>query len=251
VFLLAATARRLGLPPGHSAELAVVLLLLYPRIFYLLERAWTEPFLSFAIAFCAWAVAGQTAFLIPIGLALVMASKQYGLLWVPSLLAARVVRGRDVLIGAVIAFLTALPFIVWDYREFWFDTVLFQFYQPFRHDALSISSLVAQATGWQVPSSFGFAAALATIALSFWCRRSGLATAAFSGAAVLLAFFLFNKQAFFNYYWLTSVLLILAAISSAAESVRGAGTDRSLTRERTIDETNAAASSSGIQKNEA
>jgi hypothetical protein len=56
----------------------------------------------------------------------------------------------------------------------------------------------------------GFLAAAAVVALLLWRAVPTLAHAALGGAALFLAFFVFNKQAFTNYYWFIGVLLCTA-----------------------------------------
>ena len=76
-----------------------------------------------------------------------------------------------------------------------------QFHQPFRPDALSLLSWWANQGHEQPPVLISFVAAAAASALALW--RLPRTPAGF-GAAVgmtLCAFFVFNKQAFCNYYF--------------------------------------------------
>jgi uncharacterized membrane protein len=216
--LLVATGRRLGLPAGHHAELAAVILLYHPCGGHVLANGWTEPFLALAVAACAWAVAGRRKVVSGLALGAVLAVKQYGLLWVPSLWAAGQLRLRELIIGGLAAAAVTLPFVLWDPHAWWQGVVVFQIEQPYRTDALSVLAAVASSTGVQLPAALGFLAAAWVVGLILWRGGPTLAHAALSGAAVFLAFFVFNKQAFLNYYWFVSVLLLLAVVASAGEA---------------------------------
>ena len=50
-----------------------------------------------------------------------------------------------------------------------------------------------------------------------------VAVAVFVLAAVFLAFFVFNKQAFLNYYWLVGSLIVLAIVPAIADEVARRG----------------------------
>ena len=52
--LLLATIRRLGLKPGHPAELAVWIFLCHPTGLLVLEWSWTEPLLALSLTGTVW-----------------------------------------------------------------------------------------------------------------------------------------------------------------------------------------------------
>jgi hypothetical protein len=212
--LLVVRGRRLGLPAGHPAELPAVVLLCHPCAFFLLEQAWTEPLLALAISACAWTLAGRRRAGFGLALAMLLSVKQYALLWLPCLGADKLLRPRDLLVALGGSALVALPFVVWDWQALWYGVVTMQFLQPFREDALSVPAAVFALTGWRLSSLAGFLAAAGAAALVVWRSVPTLAHAALAGAAVFLAFFLFNKQAFLNYYWFTQALLCLAVSAS-------------------------------------
>lgn len=216
---IVATGRRLGLPPGHPAELAAVSLLCHPRGLLVLEAAWTEPFLALAAAASIWAVAGGRRSVFLGALASVVAVKQIGILFVPPMWLAARARGygRLVLGSVVLAALTFLPFILWDREALWRGVIGFHLYSPFREDSLSVLAGVDVLTGYRPPAALGFLAAVVVIGLVVRRSEPGLAQAALGGAAIYLAFFAFNKAAHLNYYWLVETLLVLALVAAVGE----------------------------------
>jgi hypothetical protein len=211
---LVARGRRLGLPPGHPGELVGVALLCHPRGLLVLENAWTEPLMALAVSACAWALAGRRKAGVGAALGGLFSVKQHGVFWLPCLWAGKCLRPRDLVVGVGGAALVVLPFLVWDFPALWRGVVAFHFLQPFRPDALSVPAAVYTLTGWQLAFWSGFLAAAGVGALVVWRAVPTLAHAALGGAALYLAFFLFNKQAFLNYYWFTQALLCTAVSAS-------------------------------------
>lgn len=212
-----ATGRRLGLPAGHPAELGVIALLFHPRGFLLIEQGWNEPFLAFGASACGWALVAGRGPMLWLALAAVLSAKQYGILWAPSLLASGRLLWRDAAGAAAAASLLVIPFLLWDPAAFWRGVFELQLSQPFRADALSMLAWVATATGRELPAAVGFFAALIVAWLVVGRALPTPGNTALGGAAVFLAFFAFNKQAFLNYYWFVESLLALAIIASAGD----------------------------------
>jgi hypothetical protein len=220
--LMVAAARRLGLPRGHFSELGAVALLFHARSFFLLEQAWTEPFVALGAAGCIWALAGQRPDVQATAVGVFLSVKQYGLLWLPALWRpARI--GARTLAGAIALSATiALPFFVWNPHALWRGVVAFQFEQPFRPDSLSALAMFARFSGTVPWQGLGVVAA---VAVALVCairaptdRAGSAAAAALSGAATYLTFFVLEKQAFFNYYWFVCALLAIAITTSARPS---------------------------------
>jgi hypothetical protein len=196
--------------PGIVAKLAAVLLLFTPRMFFILGRAWTEPFTVMLLAGTVFLACRQSRFL-PITFGLLLATKQYMVLAVPisCFLLPPGWKWRDwfnllwqaALVGCVVT----LPPALWDFPAFWKSTVTVQELSPFRWDALSYlvwygfrGHLVTEpftAVFWST------LAAILTLSLSLWRSPRTSAGFALSLGFILLAFFAFNKQAFCNYYF--------------------------------------------------
>jgi hypothetical protein len=194
---------------------------LFPINLYLLDSAWTDPLVSCALAFFFWTLVTKRARLWGWALGLFFSMKQYSVVAVPLLLGQKWASSRRLtaFLGALA--LTALifvPFVLWNVRDLLNDLVLEVWRTPIRTDEMSLSALVFKTTGWAMPGSLSFVAALA---VSAWLVRKapegplGLALGMF---AVYLAFFLFGKQAAPNYYvFLAQVMLLCIGLQGGRE----------------------------------
>jgi hypothetical protein len=217
--------------------LAAAIVLFTPRGFYVLESGWTEPL---SVMLLAGTIVGWMRSLTWTGLmlGLLIASKQYlpaTALLLPLL--ARLPHGfstRDssgaapdeltfestrhglknratikvLTLAVCIAAIVTLPLALWDMRAFVHSTLTLQFNQPYRPDALSLLAWWgSDRPGWVGPFWLCFVALLAAAALSLWRARSFAA----GFALCFFAFFIFNKQAFANYYYLVIGALCCAA----------------------------------------
>ncbi|MFI5297545.1 MAG: hypothetical protein ACHREM_05550 [Polyangiales bacterium] len=206
------------------------LLLIHPRGLFVLEQAWTEPLIAFALIALVALLDGSRWVLGAIALALLFAAKQYSLLIAPLLLAPRLLdearawpRARWLVLGAVGAAVLTVPFMLWHPADALADVVMFQVKQPFREDALALPAAIAVLTGWHAPSVIAPLAAIATLAW-VWRRLPEGAGALPTGAAVVyFAFFLTAKQAFCNYYYFVGALLLAAAVTSKRATVPSGG----------------------------
>jgi hypothetical protein len=216
-FALTATAALLAFAkPSRVATLAAMLLVFSPRFGFLLQMAWTEPFVTVLLAgvvFCAC----RAPRLLPAVLGLFLASKQYLLFVIP---AAwwwwhNPKFGKDTLIklcaSMAVAALVIIPFALWNFKAFVHSAVTLQFHQPFRNDALSFVALLRHLGG---PELSNVSLSLVLVALWLACRRLTKTTSGFC-LAVGFAYFVFlsfNKQAFCNYYFFP-MAAICAAIA--------------------------------------
>jgi len=193
--------------PGRIAALAATLLLLMPRSIYVLDLSWTEPFLvlTFSLVMfcvCRWPQA------LPYALGLYFSTKQYTVLTLP-LLPLLVGGPRHWKSLGIIIFKAALvviainvPFIILNPHEFFRATLVFQFLQPFRWDALSYLVFMRKhLPGIPTPLWISLLPLVVIIPLSL--RRLPSSPAGFAAAVTVvhLLFFAFNKQAFCNYYY--------------------------------------------------
>jgi hypothetical protein len=202
---LAAALMAFGRRRGLGA-IAAALYLTTPRIFFVLEQSWTEPFLVLGVAAVLFAACRHSR-LVPWLFGAFIALKQYLVFALPAaMLLVEWPRDRRQLLtfltrSALFGAAVTLPFVVWGPAAFWTSVVTLQFHQPFRPDALSLLAWWATQGHQQPPVLISFVAAAATSALALW--RLPRTPAGF-GAAVgmtLFSFFVFNKQAFANYYF--------------------------------------------------
>lgn len=206
--------------PGPVAAFAATLFLFTPRVFFVLEQGWTEPFVLLALAATVFAAIRAPKY-VPLIFGLFLASKQYALLACPALalLLPRPFEwkeyGRVLGYSVLVAVAITAPFFLWGIGPFVRSVVTLQFYQPLRTEALSY--LVWFARGEQHwPAWFAFAAAAVGAALALW-RGAHSATGFAAGVALtLIGFFAFNKQAFCNYYF-----LVIGACAVGLAAARG------------------------------
>lgn len=202
--------------PGRFAKLAAALFLMTPRIWFVLGRGWTEPFVVMLLAATMFCCCRRLWKLLPIALGLFLASKQYLALAVPFtfLLLEHPFKFNSIdnwkkwgwllIKSAIVAAIVSLPLALWNWHEFWFSTVSVQKFAPFRWDALSYLVMLGLHNSryitwtWLVP-----VALIPAMLLAF--RKAPRSPTGFglSIGLVFLVFFAFNKQAFCNYYFFT------------------------------------------------
>jgi hypothetical protein len=204
---------------GRVGVLAAAVFLLTPRVLFVLEQGWTEPYAVFLLALTVFA-ALRFPKAMPYALGLLLAVKQYTVLMVPLtlLLLPRPWRLKDAWnllwrAGAVVL-AVSLPLILWDVPAFVRSAITLQFAQPFRTEALSYLAWWARDGSPPLSPSLSLVAALLAIGVSLW--RAPRTPAGFAGAVALTccAFFAFNKQAFCNYYYLVVGSLCVAVAAA-------------------------------------
>lgn len=210
--------------PGRFAILAATLFLFTPKAFFVVILSWTEPLLILGFSLSMFAACRYPR-LLPYALGLFLSTKQYAVLSVPLFLL--LIKGTEnptreflkLLSKAVaVATVLTLPFVLWNFHAFWHSVVEWQFVQPFRADSFSYLVTIANLfNGWQAPVWTSLAFAVLAIVLVL--RRGAHTPAGFATGVtfVFLLFFLFNKQAFSNYYYFV--------IATACWAVATAGVD--------------------------
>jgi hypothetical protein len=214
-----ASGHRLGLD-ARLVDGATLAFLLFPRGSWLTHYGWTEPLLVAIISLFAYVAVrapngtGQTvAFL------LLPALKQYVMAPVLLLLAIKRPRASAVGVAAAIAAASFVPFLIWDWRAT-VAGITVQMVAPVepRLDSISLVALLGRLTGWYASRWLsvivqGLVAGIAYVKL----RRHGLAGVLLASALALLATFLTGWQAFMNYYYFVSEMLLLTAMVCAAQ----------------------------------
>ncbi len=212
---------------GRLGAGAAALLLMTPRGLFVLEQAWTEPFLVCLLAasvFCACRFPRA----LPYVFGLLLAVKQYTVFLVPLVLLLTPLRGRALWgllwrAGAT-ALGVSLPLIVINVPAFIRSVVTLQLDQPFRTDALSYLAWWVSQGNAQPPVWVAFAGVAVAIALALWRAPRTPAGFAASVALVYGVFFALNKQAFSNYYYFVvgALCVALAAHSRTSAPPTGA-----------------------------
>ena len=202
---------------GRSAPLAAALVLSTPRVFFVLEQGWTEPFAICWLGVTVAAAASRSSHR-GLMLGLLCAVKQHMIValafagWLSNRGSSRSERNRLILQAVAAASAITLPFVIWDPAGFWRSVVWLQFQEPMRADSLSLLSLLVHA-GWPVPRAVQTVAPLIAlaVALAISCRSAPRSPSGFALAIgfSFLLMFAFSKKAFCNYYFF--VLAALAA----------------------------------------
>lgn len=219
--LLWAAGRRLQVSE-RFVDAALLTVALYPRGLSMTAYGWTESLLAAVAAlFVFLAVRAPQGTPAAIAFFLLPALKQY----IVAPVALFVVmpprpRIRAVLAGMVVGASTVLPFLIWQWRP----TVAGMVFQM-RHlaqprlDSDSLVALLGLLTGrypsrWLSPLLQCAVAGIAYLRL----RTAGLGGLLLASALSLFVTFLAGWQAFINYYYFVTALLLLAAIVLAKGS---------------------------------
>jgi hypothetical protein len=205
------------------AQLAAVLLLTTPRVFFVLEQGWTEPIAVLLLAATVAAMLRRSSHAAWLG-GLLVATKQYLGLAVPLLWkfgrlepeGAPRFLARAAIAGAIVT----LPFVVWNVRAFVDTVLLLQTKEPFRVDSLSFVSWAAR-EGWG-RGTFVWAIGAALTALAFVLWRAPNTAAGFAASVALstLAMFAMGSKAFCNYYFFV-IGGLCCALGALAAAPRG------------------------------
>ena len=119
----------------------------------------------------------------------------------------------------MLAVAITLPLAVLAPGDFILGVIGFQLRQPFRADALNLGGLIHALAGWEMPAIVGFIA-LAIVLLGA-VRVAPRSPSGFAGilAVSYLAFFLFGRWAFGNYYWFVIACFALAISAARTEVI--------------------------------
>jgi hypothetical protein len=221
---LAAILMAFARPEGFGT-IAAMLFLTTPRIFFVLEQSWTEPFVVLGVATVVFAACRYPR-AVPWLFGALVALKQYLIFAVPAallLMRRPLERGQVMRVlgkAAMVAAALTLPFVAWNPVGFWTSVVTLQLYQPFRGDGLSFLAWWVSLGREQPPALIAFAAMSTAAALAVWRAPKTPAGFAAAIAVIFLTFFAFNKQAFCNYYFFVigALAVALAAYGSPEDA---------------------------------
>jgi hypothetical protein len=178
---------------------------------------WVEPPIMAALALTCLAVRRGWKAPGALGVAFLLASKQYGVAVLPFLLPVwRRLGTTAVAAGVALAGALCVGFFAWAPSGFWNDVVTYIPLQAYRTDSVSLLVVVSEELGrppsWVtsvVPLVVGFVVS-AFVAVRL---RAGATASAASFGLGLLATVLLSKVAFANYFALVQAGLVTAAIA--------------------------------------
>ena len=200
------------------AELLPLLLLYHPRGLFVIEQAWAESLILFFFAVWlllyqrgnrAWA---STAYGYMLGLKAYLFFFLFQWLFVER-------NWRYLLLGIIVAVMTVLPFLLLDWRSFVAEGVLRTLQSGFRADSLTIFGFLAPVLGIEPPKlwSVGVGAVLALMLVLPLRKMPPLRGYLFATTTTTFGMFLFGSQAFCNYYWFVSGMILFLLASGGGD----------------------------------
>ena len=216
VLLVRSAGRRLRVDAA-LVDAITLALIFQPWSTYLVASGYGEPLLVVVVALFVFAIARQprgvgaaTTFL------MLPALKQYVLAPPLMFIADRARRHawRPLLLAVVTAFVTVVPFLLWNWRAT-LDGIVFQVQPaiPFRADSLSLTAAFAAVFGMTPWHWLPETAQIGVGAIAYWTLRdAGAAGLLLASAIAVDASFLFGTQAFANYYAFVTMLLLMASL---------------------------------------
>ncbi len=203
--------RTLEHAPSFAEDAPALFYFLTPKLFFVIEQAWTEPI---SVMFAALAIAAHVRkkpLLAAILFGLLFATKQTMIWVVPIAWFVVGLRPWQAATAFATTGATALPFMLSNFHAMKYALFDFQNLLPPRKDGLTLHTAVADIFGIELPGALGFLLAALACAISARRLRGQRGEFAPAAAFTLLVFFFFNKWAFANYYFLTMGLASLAA----------------------------------------
>ncbi len=199
-------------------ELLALLFLAQPRALFPVEQAWTEPLVGCVFVFFLWlwTLGWKKTAMVAYGY--LVSLKQYWAFPGPLVLILER-RWTRLLLAAVSAVATTVPFLLWDAKTVISEGFLMQLSACFRAGTPTMAAVFHAATGIVPPKLWipvlGFGA---SGGFAWWLKdlepmkRYVLCT-----LGTFFSLFLFGTQAFLNYYMLVGTLMLAAMILSVQE----------------------------------
>jgi hypothetical protein len=201
---------RLGADTRRGAW-AALLFLAFPRGPFVIEQAWTEPFIAGAYALTTLlAVRRPGSRRLAIVYGLLLGLKQYLVYFVLHGLMLERRPGRIALAALAVA-VPMLPFLIAGPKAFLDYAVLFQLNTPFRPDGLTLPAGLYALTGITLGKGLAAGVGLVVALVTGWALRGhGVHGWVLATTLTTFALFLFGSQAFANYYYLSAAMLLVA-----------------------------------------
>jgi hypothetical protein len=209
--------------PGKLSAAIATLFLFTPRVFFVLEQGWTDPFLVLLASGTVFAAIRRPAW-VPWLFGLLVVVKQYAVLalgfsWVLQRPFEWRAFAQKALKAAAIGAGVTLPFFLWNPKAFFFSVGGAHGDTPFRPDALTFPAWLWTAADQQQRwSSVGTIALSIAFGLAAWRTARTPSGFAAAMAIVFFGFFSFGGHAFCNHYY--SILGLLALAAATATNVQ-------------------------------
>jgi len=202
--------RNKKIPNTYSLTLPLIFLF-NPSSYFIILRGWTDPAVILFLTLIATSlVFNKFKNSVLILLAIVATTKQT-LVFIPLFFLSYLQKGLRALfiVGILSGFIVA-PFVIWSPKDFLQDTVLFHFKNPVRHEALMINNLYYFLSGSDIPPIILISIIVITGVFILKKQKRKTEEIYLSMGLWYFTFFLFNtKQAFVNYYYFISSLILL------------------------------------------
>jgi hypothetical protein len=204
---------------------AVLAWLAFPVSLYVLEQAWIEPVLAMLMLLVLWAFTSKRWLVAGVLLGIAAAFKQYmPLVTLFTLIVAWRNTGRQNILQTVLwaggtFAVIMLPFIVAAPQAFFDQTLTTYFTRAPRLDGLSVPAWLANEYGLMVNTVLMLLLYVAAVGVGGWVvwRRPTPQGWAVALVVALGGLFIFGRQAFCNYYFLLSFILLLAGSTGATQ----------------------------------
>lgn len=211
--------------PGALPKLAATLFLFTPRTYFVLDRAWTDPFVVLLVAAVAFVAVHRPKWVwVPAGLYLSV--KQHMFIGIPALLllVPRPMQLKEVvtlgLKAAAVGLGVTLPFFLWGPKAF-INSVL-NIREVFRTDSLGLLAHLANQNIARLSKWTGLAAIVPVALLGTWKAPRTVSGFALLTAATHFTLYLFSTHAFCNeYYNVVGSLCVALATWVPGESRTG------------------------------
>jgi hypothetical protein len=197
--------------PSVCEDAPALFFWLCPKLFFILEQAWVDPIQVMLISLTVVAHVSKRPIVTAVLMGLTLTAKQT-MFWMVGL--GGLMFGftlRQWLITALTGAASVLPFALWNFEALQHATYSFVNALPARPDALTLGNWVSRTFAVDVSPRWAFPVAGAVAGLSVWKLRGSVARFAVAVVLTYAAFFVINKWAFANYYFLLMALAALAA----------------------------------------
>lgn len=202
---------------------------IYPLIFLfnpvsliVLEQSFTEPLILVLIALSIFYLARSKIQIAAILFGLVLATKQYTILFLPLYIRLfpafkQKVNSLVILISTVLILI--LPFYLWSPNDFLQDLILYNFNAPQRSWSLSFTSFLYN-LGININFYF-FNVLIAILSFFLYLQKDiTLAKFLYLCSFLIFVFFFFNKWSSLNYYYLIGQLFFLGFIVENSQIIK-------------------------------